>query len=91
MNGYSSAPKEYKYAVNEEEKMGKHVIIRLGCTIPPGVTIFDDAAFGAMSLYKASIEHWKIYAGILAKMTKDCRRELLDLERKYLDELHQCN
>ncbi len=81
-----TVPEKYKHIQNESVYIGKHVIIGSGCTILPGVTLAEGTALGAMSLCKISTEEWKIYAGIPARIIKDRRKELLDLEREYLNE-----
>ena len=79
-------PEKYKHIQNEPVYIGKHVIIGSGCTILPGVNLAEGTALGAMSLCKVSTEAWKIYAGIPAKFIKNRRKDLLDLEKEYLNE-----
>lgn len=81
-------PEKYKHIQNEPVYIGKHVIIGSGCTILPGVDVAEGTGFGAMSLCKTSTEPWKIYAGIPAKIIKDRQKELLVLEKEYINENH---
>lgn len=81
-------PEKYKHIQNEPVVIGKHVIIGSGCTILPGVHIATGSAFGAMSLCKHSTQAWKIYAGIPAKIIKERKTDLLDLEEKYKNDIN---
>ena len=81
-------PEKYKHIQNEPVHIGKHVIVGSGCTILPGVDVAEGTGFGAMSLCKTSTEPWKIYAGIPAKIIKDRQKELLVLEKEYINENH---
>ena len=78
-------PDRYKKLQSEPVFIGKHVIVGSGSTILPGVTLAEGTAVGAMSLCKNSTEPWKIYAGIPAKVIKDRRQDLLNLEKEYLN------
>lgn len=81
-------PDRYKHIQNEKVVIKKHVIIGSGCTILPGVILEEGSALGAMSLCKKTTEPWKIYAGIPATIIKDRKKDLLVLEKEYLDEQH---
>lgn len=81
-----TVPDKYKNVQNEPVHIGKHVIIGSGCTILPGVFLADGTAVGAMSLCKKSTMPWKIYAGIPAKAIKCRNKNILDLEKEYLNE-----
>ena len=78
-------PDQYKNVEHHAVKIGKHCIFGCGCTVLPGVTIGDGAAFGAMSLIRDSCNQWAIYAGIPCRKIKDRSRELLALEEKLLE------
>ena len=79
-------PDKFKQIQNEPVTIGKHVIIGTGCTVLPGVFIAEGTALGAMSLCKTTTKPWMIYCGIPAKVLKDRKRNLLKLEKEYLNE-----
>lgn len=79
-------PDRYKKIQSEPVLIGKHVIIGSGSTVLPGVTLAEGTAVGAMSLCKNSTEPWKIYAGIPAKVIKERKQNLLNLEKEYINE-----
>ncbi|MBP3819638.1 MAG: acyltransferase [Butyrivibrio sp.] len=79
-------PNIYKKIQSKPVFVGKHVIIGSGSTVLPGVTLAEGTAIGAMSFCKVSTKSWKIYAGVPAKIIKDRKTDLIDLERKFLNE-----
>lgn len=81
-----TVPDKYKAVQKEPVTIGKHAIIGSGSTVLPGVEIAEGTAVGAMSLCKKSTEPWKIYAGIPAKIVKDRKKDLLLLEKEYINE-----
>ena len=56
--------------------------------IMPGVTLAEGTSVGAMSLVRKSTEAWSIYVGNPAKKIKDRSKELIVLEKQFLEE-HQ--
>lgn len=66
--------------------VGRHAIVGTGAVILPGVTIGDGAAIGALSLVNRSLPEWMVSAGIPARPVKPRARDLLNLERTYLEQ-----
>lgn len=64
--------------------VGRHVIIGSGCVILPGVTLEEGVAVGALSLVRSDCAAFGVYAGVPAKLVRQRKRDLLDLERKLL-------
>lgn len=79
-------PEKYKNVTEQQVVLEKHTIIGSGTTVLPGVSLSEGTAVGAMSLIKASTKPWGIYAGIPAKYIKERKKDLLELERSFLDE-----
>lgn len=79
-------PEKYKNTIKKEVFIGKNVIIGSGCTILPGVTLKEGSSFGSMSLVKNNSEPWSVNVGIPAKKIKDRKKQLLDLEKQFLEE-----
>jgi len=50
----------------------------------PGCDIGEGTTVGALSLVKASLAEWGIYAGVPARRLRDRSRDLLALERELL-------
>lgn len=82
----SLIPDKYKKEVRKEVRLGRHVIIGAGSVVLPGVNIAEGCSLGAMSLAKASTAPWGIYAGIPARRIKERSRDLLELEKRFLQE-----
>jgi acetyltransferase-like isoleucine patch superfamily enzyme len=75
---------EYTGVISAAVVLQKHVIVGAGTIILPGVTLFEGAAVGALSLVTRDCEAFSLYFGNPAKRIKDRRRDLLDLEQKML-------
>jgi acetyltransferase-like isoleucine patch superfamily enzyme len=80
----STVPKEFKKEDKKTVVIGRHSIIGAGSIIMPGVTLNEGTSVGAMSLVRKSTEAWSIYLGNPAKKIKDRKKDLLELEKKYL-------
>lgn len=78
-------PDKYKNVIRKTVVINKHVIIGSGSTVLPGVTLGEGTSVGAMSLVNKSTEPWGIYVGIPAKFIKERSRNLLELEKEFLD------
>lgn len=79
-------PNKYKLEVKKAVHLGRHVIIGAGAIIFPGVKIEEGCSVGAMSLVNKSTQPWGIYIGNPARRLKDRKKDLLELERKFLEE-----
>ncbi|MCX6113442.1 MAG: acyltransferase [Proteobacteria bacterium] len=79
-------PKEYTNVIGGPVVIGRHVIIGSASTIIGKVEIAEGCSIGAMSLVIKDTDPWGIYVGIPAKRVKDRQRDLLELEKKFLEE-----
>jgi galactoside O-acetyltransferase len=82
-------PEKYKNVFEAEVILKKHVILGVGSSILPGVTMGEGSVLGAKSFLKKSTEPWSIYAGLPAKRIKDRKKDLLKLERLFLEEYNK--
>lgn len=80
-----TVPDKYKNVERAPVFIGKHVIVGSGSVILPGVRLEDGVAIAALSLIRKSCEAFSIYAGIPARRVKSRKRDLLVLERQFLD------
>lgn len=85
----SNIPKKYKNEIKKEIVIGKHTIVGAGSMIMPGVQLREGTSVGAMSLVLKSTEAWSIYVGNPAKKIKDRSKEILELEKQFIEELEQ--
>ncbi|WPP47388.1 acyltransferase [Pseudomonas sp. AN-1] len=85
----SLIPKKYKSEKFSSIKLEKHVIIGAGSIIFPGVTLAEGCSVGAMSLVNKSTQPWGIYVGNPARRLKDRKKDLLELERQFMEEQSQ--
>lgn len=81
----STVPKEYKNEFMKEIILKKYSIVGAGTIIMPGVILAEGTSVGAMSLILKSTEPWGIYVGNPAKRIKDRKKDLLELEKQYLE------
>jgi len=68
--------------------VGRHVIAGVGCVVMPGTTIGDGVSIGAMSFIKKDCAPWFMYAGVPAKLIRPRKRDMLDLEKQFLEEYY---
>lgn len=77
-------PDEYKNVTHAEVHIGKHAIIGSGSIVLPGVRLEEGVAVGALSLIRTNCEAFGIYAGNPAKRIRERRRDLLELEQRFI-------
>ena len=75
----------YKKELKKKVVIGRHCIIGAHSAVFPGVIMAEGCSLGAMSMLTKSTEPWSIYFGIPAKRIKERKKDLLILERNYLD------
>jgi galactoside O-acetyltransferase len=62
----------------------KHVIVGAGAVILPGVIAGEGSAIGSLSLISKNIPAWEIWGGSPAKKIKERKKDLLEIEWKFL-------
>jgi acetyltransferase-like isoleucine patch superfamily enzyme len=82
-------PDKYKNIFEAEVVLKKHSIVGVGSSILPGVIMGEGSVLGANSFLKQSAEPWSIYAGAPAKKIKDRKKDLLNLEKLFLEEYNK--
>jgi acetyltransferase-like isoleucine patch superfamily enzyme len=82
-------PDKYKNIFEAEVILKKHAIVGVGSSILPGVIMGEGSVLGAKSFLKKSTEPWSIYVGVPAKKIKDRKKDLLKLEKLFLEEYNK--
>ena len=82
----SLIPKKFKTELLEKVVLERQVIVGANTTILPGVTVGEGCAVGAMSLVNRNTDPWGLYAGVPARRIKARRKNLLELEKQFLEE-----
>ncbi len=77
-------PDEYKKEMKKEVILGKHSIVGAGSIIIPGVILAEGTSVGALSLVRKKTEEWSVYLGNPSKKIMNRKKDLLELEKKYL-------
>ena len=80
-------PSEYTNVTSGKVHLKKHVIVGAGSVILPNITLEEGVAIGSLSLVNKSIPEYMIAVGNPAKPIKPRKRELIQLEWKYLNQL----
>ena len=75
---------KFTNVINGEVILGKHVIVGAGTIILPNVKISDYSAVAALSLVVKNVEEFKIVGGIPARIIKERKNNLIDLECEFL-------
>ena len=83
----SLIPKKFKNEIFQSISIGKHVIIGAASLIFPGVHVAEGCSVGAMSLLNKSTEPWGVYVGSPARRIKERKKDMLELEKKFLLEV----
>ena len=81
-------PEKFKNISNGKVVLKRHTILGTGVSVLPNVTIGEGSAIGSMSLVNRSVDAWGIYVGIPCKKIKERKKDLLELEKKFLKELN---
>jgi galactoside O-acetyltransferase len=77
-------PGEYTCVKHADVFLGKHVLVFAGVVILPGVTLEDGVAIGALSLINRDCKAFGIYAGNPARRIKERKRDMLELEQRFM-------
>ena len=85
----SLIPRKFKNEYLARVSLGHQVIVGAGSIIFPGVEVADGCSIGAMTLLNNSTTPWGIYAGAPAERIKERNKDVLDLEKQFLQEAHQ--
>lgn len=80
-------PSHYKSLSFGEVIVRRHGLILVKSTLLPGAVIGEGAVVAAHSLAKGVLQDWWIHGGVPTRPIKERRRDLLDLERKFLNEI----
>lgn len=79
-----TVPREFTRVTHADVFLGEHVIVGSGSVILPGVTLEDGVAVGALSLVTENCKAFGIYAGNPARRISERRRDLLELEKRFM-------
>ena len=77
-------PNEFTNVRHADVFVGKHVVVGSGSVILPGTTLEEGVAIGALSLVHKRCEAFGIYAGNPARRIKERKRDLLELEKRFI-------
>lgn len=84
-----TVPSQFTNVTHADVFVGRHVIVGSGSVILPGVTLEEGVAIGALSLVQKNCRAFGIYFGSPAKLVKERKRDLLELEKAFLSSVGQ--
>lgn len=84
-----TVPSQYTGVVGGAILIKRHAVVGANTVILPKVTLGEGVAVGALSLVNKSLDEWGIYSGNPAARIRDRKRNLLELEEAFLEELDQ--
>ncbi len=79
-------PQEFTNFDVSPVRIERHVIVGTGSVILPGSVLEEGVAVGALSLIKGHCKAFGIYAGNPARRIKERGRELLEMEKAFLNQ-----
>ena len=82
-----TVPDKYKNVHHAPVYLGRHVIVGCGSVILPGIRLEEGVAVGALSLVSQNCLPYGIYAGNPAKRIKERKRDVLELEKKIIENI----
>ena len=80
-----TVPDEFKLETKRAVVIGRHVIVGASSLVFPGVILAEGCSVGAMSLVRKSTDPWGVYIGNPAKRMKERKKDLLELEKRLLE------
>jgi galactoside O-acetyltransferase len=80
-------PPDFTNVYHADVNLGRHCIVGSGSVVLPGVTLDEGVAIGALSLVNKSCESFGVYSGIPVKRIKNRQRNILELEKSFLDSI----
>jgi acetyltransferase-like isoleucine patch superfamily enzyme len=80
-----TVPSEFTRVEHAPVRVGRHVIVGAGSVVLPGVTLHEGSAVGGLSLVSRDCEAFTVYSGVPARRVGPRSRELLEVERRFLD------
>jgi len=84
-----TVPSKYTGIKGGTVTLKRHSLVGANSIILPEVTVGEGVAVGALSMVNKNLDDWGIYAGTPAKRIKDRSRNLLNLEKVFLEDLEQ--
>lgn len=80
----SLIPTKFKKEIFAAVYLERQTVIGAASVVFPGVTLAEGCSVGAMTLVNKSTEPWGVYVGNPAKRVKERKKDLLELELKFL-------
>ena len=80
-----TVPEKYTNVKSAKVVLEKHSIVGASSVILPGVTLKEGTSCGSMSLITKSTDSWGIYVGIPAKRIAERKKELLIIEKEFIN------
>jgi acetyltransferase-like isoleucine patch superfamily enzyme len=73
--------------ISRPVRIRKHAVIGCNSVVLPGVVVEEGTSVGSMTLCNKSTEPWSVYMGIPARRTGERKKEILNLEQQFLEDM----
>ncbi|ANV83288.1 galactoside O-acetyltransferase [Picosynechococcus sp. PCC 7003] len=83
-------PENFTNVTHADVLLERHVIVGAGSIILPGVILEEGVAIGALSLVNKNCQAFTIYAGSPLKRITSRKRDLLEIEKAFLNSQDTC-
>lgn len=80
-------PEKYTNVIKKPVVLEKHTIIGASSVVLPGVIVREGSSCGSMCLINKSTDSWSINVGIPAKKIGERKKDLLEMEYQFEEEL----
>jgi len=81
-------PAQYTNVTYRSVTLARHVLVGTNAVIFPGVTLAEGCSIGALALVNKSTDPWGIYVGQPAVRKKERKKDMLILEKAFLEEIN---
>ena len=78
-------PDKYKKLTIGSVHIKKHCIVGANSVLMPDITLAEGSAIGSMSFVNKSTTPWMIYCGIPIKILKKRKKDLIKLEKEFME------
>ncbi|PCJ32215.1 MAG: galactoside O-acetyltransferase [Gammaproteobacteria bacterium] len=82
-----TVPDSYRWVRNSSVIIGTHALIGANSVLLPGSIISDGVSVGALSQVSSKLDEWSIYLGNPVKKIMPRSRNVLKLEKEFLEEM----
>ena len=81
-------PDEFRKVTSAPVIIGRHVVVGAASVILPGVTIYEGACVGALSLVKKDVSSFSIIGGQTGRVIRERKKDFIKLEHLFMKDVN---